>query len=119
TADYQLLRANCADLGDRWLYVEGAPELLFTENESNAQRLWGAENASPYVKDASHEYLIGGNHLAVNPAQKGSKAAAVFAMNIAAGGSATISLRLVDRKLTAQSFGASFSQIFRERQQEA
>ena len=119
TADYRLLRANCADLGDRWLYVEGAPELLFTENESNAQRLWGAPNASPYVKDAFHEYLIGGNHLAVNPTQKGTKAAAVFAMNIAAGGSAAISLRLVDRKVTTQPFGAGFSQTFRERQHEA
>jgi hypothetical protein len=118
-ANYQLLRAHSGELGDRWLYVEGAPELLFTENESNAQRLWGVPNPSPYVKDAFHEYLVGGNHLAVNPAHKGSKAAALFAMSIAAGDSAAISMRLVDRKLATRPFGANFSQIVRERRQEA
>ena len=54
------------------------PELLFTENESNASRLWGQPNASPYVKDAFHEYIISGRSEAVNPAKVGTKAAAHY-----------------------------------------
>jgi integrase len=55
------------------LQCEGATELLFTENESNASRLWGQPNASPYVKDAFHEYLIAGKKEAVNPAKSGNQ----------------------------------------------
>ncbi|HXZ26778.1 MAG TPA: glucosidase, partial [Terriglobales bacterium] len=51
--------ASHAQLGDRTLQCEGKPELLFTENESNASRLWGQPNPSPYVKDAFHNYVIG------------------------------------------------------------
>ena len=54
------IQASHPELGEYWLYCEGAPELLFTENESNAQRLWGQPNASPYVKDAFHAYVISG-----------------------------------------------------------
>ena len=54
-------------LGEHWLHCDGDPELLFTENETNAARLWGQPNQSPYVKDAFHEYVIAGNRDAVNP----------------------------------------------------
>ena len=52
------IQATHPELGEYWLYCEGAPELLFTENETNAQRLWGQPNASPYVKDGFHDYVI-------------------------------------------------------------
>ena len=55
------------ELGEYRLYCDGAHELLFTENESNASRLWGQPNASPYVKDAFHAYVISGHRDAVNP----------------------------------------------------
>ena len=64
-----------------------APELLFTENESNAQRLWGQPNASPYVKDAFHAYIISGQGEAVNPAKVGTKAAAHYVLEVPGGGS--------------------------------
>ena len=54
------IQATHHELGEYWLHCDGAPELLFTENESNAQRLWGQPNASPYVKDAFHAYVISG-----------------------------------------------------------
>ena len=73
---------------------DGAPELLFTENESNASRLWGQPNASPYVKDAFHEYLISGRGEAVNPAKVGTKAAAHYVLDVPGGGSKTVRLRL-------------------------
>ena len=68
--------ASHAQLGDRMLDCDGNPELLFTENESNASRLWGQTNPSPYVKDAFHNYLISGIRDAVNPNKSGTKAAA-------------------------------------------
>src|SRR5262244_4336760 len=66
----------------RWLYCEGTPELLFTENETNNQRLFAAPNSSPYVKDGITDYLVHGNQQAVNPAQSGTKAAAHYALTI-------------------------------------
>jgi hypothetical protein len=68
--------------------------LLFTENESNAQRLWGQPNASPFVKDAFHQYIISGHGGAVNPAKTGTKAAAHYVLEVPGGGSKTVRLRL-------------------------
>jgi len=62
--------------GDRTLYVEGAPDLLFTDNISNARKLWGAENEGRFVKDAFHERVVNGVEDAVNPAGSGTQAAA-------------------------------------------
>ena len=84
-------------LGERRLYCEGNAELLFTENESNANRLWGQPNPSPYVKDAFHNYVIGGNTEAVNPAKKGTRAAARYRLTVPAGGSEVVRLRLVNK----------------------
>ena len=68
-------------LAVRWLYVEGAPELLFTENETNAKALFGGENDSPFTKDAFHRYVVQGEKDAVNPAAIGTKACARFRMD--------------------------------------
>jgi hypothetical protein len=82
--------------GKRWLICSGQPELLFTENETNNQRLFGGKNRSPFVKDAFHEYLIHNNKAAVNPQQTGTKMAARYVMELAPGESATFKLRLTD-----------------------
>ena len=71
--------------------------MLFTENETNTGRLWGQPNASPYVKDAFHEYVISGRAEAVNPAKVGTKAAAHYVLDVPAGGSQTVHLRLAPR----------------------
>jgi len=86
--------ASHAQLGERTLCCEGNPELLFTENESNLNRLWGQANPSPYVKDAFHNYIISGNHEAVNPARSGTKAAAHYRLEVPAGASKVVRLRL-------------------------
>ena len=70
------------------------PELLFTENESNNEQLFGSPNASPYVKDAFHEYVVRGRGEAVNPARTGTKAAALYVLDIPAGRSRAVLLRL-------------------------
>jgi hypothetical protein len=103
-------------LGHRRLYCDGAPELLFTENETNIQRLFNSANASPYVKDAFHDYVISGRQDAVNPDRTGTKAAAHYALTVGAGKSATIRLRLTNQE---KAFGKEFEQVFATRQQEA
>ena len=84
-------------LGGRTLSCEGNPELLFTENESNATRLWGQANSSPYVKDAFHSYVISGVQEAVNRAKTGTKAAAHYRLEVPAGGSKAVRLRLSEK----------------------
>lgn len=88
------IQASHHSLGDCWLHCDGEPELLFTENESNVQRLWGQSNTSAHVKDAFHAYIIAGDGGAVNPARTGTKAAAHYALEVPARGSRTIRLRL-------------------------
>lgn len=108
-------------LGDRYWYVrtedETAPALLFTENDSNVTRLWGGSNPTPYVKDAFHEALIQGHWEKVNPAQKGTKAAAHIRATLLPGQALTVSLRFTPQ-LQADPF-ANFEAIFAQRQQEA
>ena len=88
------IHASHPELGDYTLYCDGAPELIFTENESNLQHLRGLPNASPWVKDAFHQYVVSGNAEAINPAKTGTKAAARYILDIPAGGSAVVHLRL-------------------------
>ncbi len=92
----QTIAASHAVLGTRFLYAEGDVPLLFTENDTNQERLFGQPNASPFVKDAFHNYVISGNHGAVNPTQTGTKSAAHYQLNVGAGKTATIRLRLTD-----------------------
>ncbi len=88
--------ASHPDLGDRWLYCDGAPALLFTENETNQERLFGTPNRTPFVKDAFHAFLVGGKAEAVNPEQVGTKAAAHYRLEVAPGASQVLRLRLCD-----------------------
>jgi Mannosylglycerate hydrolase MGH1-like glycoside hydrolase domain len=88
------IAAHHPDLGDLELRTGGDPTLLFTENETNTERLWGTPNATPYVKDAFHEYVVGGRTDAVNPARTGTKAAGHHVLDLPAGGSAVVRLRL-------------------------
>jgi hypothetical protein len=111
------IHASHLKLGEYTLQCEGAGELLFTENETNNQRLWGQPNPAPYVKDAFHEYVIHRKHDAVNPAKTGTKAAALYVLNIPAGGCKVIRLRL-RAKPAADAF-ANFDRTFAERLSDA
>ncbi len=91
---FPIILAQHERLGEYRLVVDGAATLLFTENETNSERLFGQPNTSPYVKDAFDTYLVHGQHEAVNPAQTGTKAAALMRMSVPAGQSQTIRLRL-------------------------
>jgi hypothetical protein len=106
-------------LGKRWLYAQGASELLFTENETNTKKLFGSPNASPYVKDGINDYIIQGNKESINPHQSGTKAAIYYVLNIDAGETKTIQLRLSDISPSEFPFGQEFNTIFTKRKQEA
>src|SRR3981189_3461254 len=112
-----VIQATHPELGEYRLLCDGAPELLFTENESNASRLWGQPNPSPYVKDAFHNYVIAGDHDAVNPSKVGTKAAAFYRLEVPAGGSKVVRVRL-SAKPAADAF-ATFDQIFAARMADA
>ena len=107
------IHASHPQLGDYTLQCEGAAELLFTENESNATRLWGQSNPSPYVKDAFHQYVISGANDAVNPLKTGTKAAAHYVLEVPAGGSKVARLRL-SANPASDVFG-TFDQMFDSR----
>jgi len=109
--------ASDSKLGDRTLQCQGNPELLFTENETNTARLWGQPNASPYVKDAFHNYLVSNKEDAVNPAKMGTKAAALYRLNILPGASQIVRLRL-SAQPSDEPF-RNFDQIFASRFAEA
>ncbi len=80
------VRAEHSKLGAMFLHVEGAAEFLFTENETNAERLFGVANAGPFVKDAFHDVVVGGRAAAANPAGRGTKFAAWHRVTVPAGG---------------------------------
>jgi hypothetical protein len=117
--EFSIIEAFHPTLGQRWLYCAGATELLFTENETNNQRLFGIENASPYVKDGINNYILKGQEEAVNPHQIGTKASAYYVLSINAGETQTIQLRLSDSPHLNQPFARDFNTLFQTRIQEA
>ena len=109
-------------LGEFKLFCEGEVPLLFTENETNHERLFpGQKNESPHVKDGINDCVVHGNQNAVNPEQQGTKCAAHYRANVGAGQSTVIRLRLSKATLGKSSppFGKSFDQIFADRLREA
>jgi hypothetical protein len=105
--------ASHPELGAYTLFCDGAHDLLFTENESNAERLWGQQNATPYVKDAFHRYVVAGERSAVNPAKSGTKAAAHYVLDVPAGGCQVVRLRLA-AGAGGDAFG-TFDDVFQQR----
>ncbi len=101
------------------LSFEGAPELLFTDNDTNTRRLFGSQNGHAFVKDAFHEYLVHGRKGAVNPEQTGTKMAAHYALQLPGGGRAVIRLRLRAVAADQEPFLEGFDNTFAQRQQEA
>src|SRR5678815_5274767 len=107
-------------LGERYFHCDGQPTLLFTENETNTQRLVGVQNRTAFVKDGVNNYVVHGNRDAVNPQQTGTKVAAHYLLTVPAGGSQTVRLRLTPVAPAAKgngAFGKPFEQLFATRRQ--
>jgi hypothetical protein len=114
------IEATHDQLGVRWLYCDGEPELLFTENETNVERLFGAPNPQPYVKDGIDRHVVQGATGCVNPARRGTKASARYRLLVPPGSGRTVQLRLADRALApTEIFGAPFDRILASRRREA
>ena len=114
------ITASHDELGTRFLYCEGDVPLLFTENETNHQRLFGTVNASPYVKDGINDYIVHGRTEAVNPLNTGTKAAAQYKISVPAGKKKVIRLRLSDKPTSAGTDPfADFELIMNSRLREA
>ncbi len=114
------------ELGARFLYADGAGELLFTENETNNERIFRSPNRNPYVKDGINNYIVHGKQEAVNPLRKGTKASAHYLLTVAPGASQVVRLRLTDvapvsvsAKKHAAQFGAGFDSAMTARRKEA
>ncbi|MFE4105840.1 MGH1-like glycoside hydrolase domain-containing protein [Almyronema epifaneia] len=122
---YSTLAAQHPELGIYWLHCQShenwtkpSDRLLFTENETNYLKLFGVENSTPYTKDAFHRYLLENDATAVNPNGWGTKAAAHYTLNMAAGATQTIRLRLSSAESQADPF-ADFEGLMQTRIQEA
>jgi hypothetical protein len=113
-----VIAAAHPELGKRFLSCEGATALLFTENETNTERLFGTRNRTPYVKDGIDNYIVHGRREAVNPEQKGTKASAQYLIKVEARGSRTIRLRFHDSALV-EPFGSAFDAAMQSRRGEA
>jgi hypothetical protein len=109
------------ELGDRFLYCEKEVQLLFTENETNNERIFGTPNASRYVKDGINNYVVTGKQDAVNPERTGTKASAHYQLTMDAGKTATIWLRLNNLAPAAmgEPFGNRFADVMQARRREA
>ncbi len=106
-------------LGTYLLSYENQPQVLFTNNETNTQRIFGLPNASPYVKDAFHDYVIHNRTDAVNPQQEGTKTAAYYTSTVAPGDTWSICLRLCCEADAAAAYGLLPENIFARRKQDA
>ncbi|BDE05239.1 glucosidase [Vulcanimicrobium alpinum] len=113
------IAADHVMLGARWLYAESPDEVLFTENDTNRERLYGAPSESPYVKDGIDARVVHGDAGAVNPSQTGTKAAVRWTLTVPPFGSRTVRVRLCDREAFAQPFGAAFDALIAKRAAEA
>ncbi|MDE5097442.1 MAG: glucosidase [Trichodesmium sp. St16_bin4-tuft] len=117
--NHGLVEANHPTLGKKWLYFSETLELFFTENETNTQRLSGEKNTSPYVKDGINNYLVNDQKDAINPNMYGTKFAPHYLLELKAGETKTIKLRLANSSEIRQPFDAKFDDTFQIRIQEA
>ncbi len=114
-----VLEADHESLGLRWLVCEGSPELLFTDNDTNVERLYGVPGRGAYVKDGINDHVVHGAAGGVNPAQVGTKAAAHYRVAVGPGESITIRLRLSNSPPVGDRLGGEFDALFGVRLDEA
>ena len=115
----KMIEALHPTLGNRWLYCNGSAELLFTENETNFERIFGTENFSRYRKDGINNYVVNGEANTINPDNIGTKVSAHHILTIGVGETLEMKLRLSDSPNLQQPLGHEFDNIFQARIAEA
>ncbi len=111
--------AESPSIGKMWFVAENSEAILFTENETNMERLFGVPNASPYAKDGINNYVVNGERQAVNPASVGTKAAVHYKRKLNSGETWVVKLRLTNQFLDAKALQTEFDQVFADRKREA
>ena len=120
TDSHVVIKVDHSELIEYNLYCEGKPALLFTDNETNSERVFGTPNQVPFVKDGINNYIVYGNNEAVNANNNGTKAAANYSVTIEPGKSAVVRLRLTKNNPDPfEPFGDGFENIFVSRKQDA
>ncbi|MGC4054183.1 MAG: glucosidase [Paludibaculum sp.] len=114
-----VIELNEPKYGKRWLLCDGSPALLFTENETNAARLYGYGDGARFVKDSINDALVHGASDRLNPEQRGTKAAAHYQVNVPAGQAVTLRLRLTDSSRHQGLLDSAFDAVFDQRKTEA
>lgn len=114
---FNAIKAEHPAIDTYFLYAANSGELLFTNNDTNKQKLFGQPNDSPYVKDSFHSYIINGDKDAVNPKKTGTKAAAVYSKTVEPNETWTIHLRLSKKQLERPF--ENFDALFKGREEEA
>jgi hypothetical protein len=124
-----VVEASHPALGQRYFYCDSLVPLLFTENETNNQRIYGTPNSGHYVKDGINNYIANGDKGAVNPHKTGTKLSAHYQLNIGPGEKNVIKLRLNDiapsvltqtyPETGGNPFGVHFDEVFEQKKQEA
>ena len=112
-------KASKEGFGTHYLCCEGEPNALFCDNETNAKRLYGSPNSSPFVKDGIGRFVVNGEPFAINSRQRGTKAAAHYLFEIEGGESAVVRLRLSEDAPEGEVFGAAFDSVREARKREA
>ena len=116
---YGTVKATHEEFENYHFYFEKPVHFLFTENETNTERLFGYQNAVPFVKDAFHEVVIKKNFELLEGKKEGTKFAPFYEFNIPSGSFITIRLRLSGHEIKASPFGRAFEELFDLRIREA
>jgi len=106
-------------IGDYYCYFDHADEVLFTENETNMQRIFGVENTTPYVKDAINDAVVAGDYSLFENHTGGTKFSPIYQLKVAGKKSVTVKLRLTKSEVKKGPLGVSFDKIFADRLKEA
>ena len=114
-----IIEAKHVQLGTYQLMADMPQEMLFTENETNAERLYGLKNSSPFVKDSINDYIVDAKKDAVDPLMTGTKAAMHYILNVPANGTVIVRLRLSDGALNQTDLGGTLDAIVEQRKKEA
>jgi hypothetical protein len=114
-----IIEASHPTLGKYWLSAQKSNKVLFTENETNVERLYGMKGATPYFKDSINDYVIHGKQDAINPKATGTKAALHYILKVDSGKTVTVQLRLSDKLNPLNPLGDDFKLVFDQRLKDA
>ena len=119
TSSITSIEARHPEQGTYWLYCEGTPELLFTENDTNSQKVFNFDDGAKYVKDSINDYVVNGQKERVNPNKIGTKFSPHYQLTLAGGETKTIKLRLSNQSNLTQPLGGEFDATLQTRITEA